>query len=223
MTPIGTRPSTERRAPQSRAGGPFGTRASLGRYAAALFIASAVLFSTPAGGVLHSAAERRHPAGGMSRRRLAMRDRDHPMPDVCVPHGHGRSHDQRRQRGIRVPLDAGLPSADSARVAFCPVTDPPTIVSGGDPQCAYGLDPDQVIVNPIVVPVTPDGTVGATYPTQIDPSGEDNAPIGASPIISNNDPKPPSSVTMPLTIAESRSKIFPGATRPLRKTLRTQR
>ena len=84
-----------------------------------------------------------------------------------------------------------FPTADSVRVAFCPTTNPPTIVSGGDPQCAYGLDPEQVIVNPIVVPVTPDGTVGASYPTQLDPSGQDNAPIGASPIISNDDPKTP--------------------------------
>lgn len=189
--PVWSRFRTRESSPsRGGSGGRSGGRTSLGRYAAALFIASAVLFSTPAGGILHLAAGADTPAacpGGVSQCvTVTIPCQSSACPTVTV----GPTADVGDGEYVYLSMQ-DFPTADSVRVAFCPTTNPPTIVSGGDPQCAYGLDPEQVIVNPIVVPVTPDGTVGASYPTQLDPSGQDNAPIGASPIISNDDPKTP--------------------------------
>ncbi len=167
-------------------------RAPLGRYAAALFVASAVLFSTPAGGLLHSAAGAVTPPvacpGGVSQ--CVTITIPSSCTSSCPTVTVGPTTNVGNGEYVYLSMQ-NFPPTDSVRIAFCPITNPPTIVPGGDPQCAYGLDPEQVIVNPIVVPVTPAGTVGASYPTQFDASGQGNKPIGASPIISNNNPKTP--------------------------------
>ncbi|MFZ0668238.1 MAG: hypothetical protein WAM97_20995 [Acidimicrobiales bacterium] len=181
----------ERRSHPARPGASTFNSVRLVRYGIALFVFSAVLFSTPAGNVFNSAAVADTPQncpGGVSQ-------------CVTVQIGSGCSSScptvtigptTNVGNGEYVYIDmTNFPTTDFVRVAYCPITDPPEIVPGGDPQCANGLDPDQVSFSPIAIPVEPDGTATASYPTQFQPSGDGNAPLPADPIISNADPKVP--------------------------------
>ena len=165
--------------------------------AAALFIASAVLFSTPLSGVLHSAAGAATSVSGTTIESGSSSD-----PSDC-PGGVSQCETFQIPCGTSTcptivagpTLNVGngeyvylsmsnFPVGDDVRVALCPITDPPQIVPTGNPSCSYGIDSEQVSLTPIKVPVTADGTLGASFPTQVDPSGEDNPPIAADDLVS---------------------------------------
>lgn len=158
------------------------TNRHLGRWAVALFLLSAVIFSTPASSFLHSDAGATSAAcpGGVSQcTTVTIPCGQSTCPTVTV----GPTENVGVGQFVYLEMTNFSPS-DSVRVAYCPISNPPAVVSGGDPNCAYGVQPDQQDVKPIDVPVTSDGSVGASYPTEYDPSGESNTPIAADPIIS---------------------------------------
>jgi hypothetical protein len=159
---------------------------AMGRYAVVLFIASAVLFSTPTADGFNSVASADTPAqvcpGGVSQ-----------CVTVTIPCDTGTC--PQIVAGPTLNIGDGqyvylsmsnFPVDDEVRVAFCPITNPPVIYSTGNPSCAYGTDADEVSLSPINVPVTADGTLGASFPTQVDPAGEDNAPLDASKLVSTS-------------------------------------
>ena len=129
----------------------------------------------------------------MSRRRLAVRDRHHPLQTSTCP----MSRPDPRSTSATVSTSTcrcRTSRRTSERSHICPDHQPTDHLSDGDPSCAYGTDAEQVSLTPIDVPVTAEGTLGASFPTQVDPSGEDNAPIAASRPISTSpgDPTTPS-------------------------------
>ena len=93
--------------------------------------------------------------------------------------------------GQYVFLDlSNFPPGDTVRVAYCPTTDPVTIVA--DPQCAQGpFLGSGTNLSPSVLPVQADGTVQASFPTEVDASGESNVPISANQLVTTVPPPPP--------------------------------
>jgi hypothetical protein len=83
---------------------------------------------------------------------------------------------------------SNFPAGDTARVAYCPTTDPVTIVA--DPQCGRGPFLGTVL-SPSVLPVQANGTLLASFPTEVDASGQGNAPISANQIVTSVPPVPP--------------------------------
>jgi hypothetical protein len=171
-------------APRATARRPLSS--TVGRYAVALFIASAVLFSTPALNALDSVASADTPAqtcpGGVSQCvTVTIPCSTSSCPEITA----GPTLNIGDGQYIYLSMQ-NFPVGDEVRVAYCPITDPPIIYPTGNPSCAYGTDAEQVSLTPIDVPVTASGTLGASFPTQVDPSGEDNAPITASRLVSTS-------------------------------------
>jgi hypothetical protein len=84
---------------------------------------------------------------------------------------------------------SNFPPGDTARVAYCPTTQPATIVA--DPQCASGPFLGTVL-SPSVLPVQADGTLLASFPTAVDASGPDQTPITARELVTTDPPPSPS-------------------------------
>ena len=85
---------------------------------------------------------------------------------------------------------SNFPAGDTARVAYCPTTQPVTIVA--DPECASGPFLGTVL-SPSVLPVQADGTLLASFPTDVDASGPDQTAITAHQLVTTVPPPPPSS------------------------------
>jgi hypothetical protein len=83
---------------------------------------------------------------------------------------------------------ANYPPGDTVRLAYCPTTDPPTIVA--DPQCAEGLFLGTSLTSS-VLPVQPDGSLLASFPTAVDASNEGNDPITPQQVVITNPPAAP--------------------------------
>src|ERR1700722_11513350 len=109
-----------------------GSRFVIGRYAVALFIASAVLFSTPALDGLHSVATADTPAaacpGGVSQ--CVTVQIPCTPPATCPTIVAGPTTNVGNGQYVYLSM-SNFPSTDEVRVALCPITNPPIIYPTG--------------------------------------------------------------------------------------------
>jgi hypothetical protein len=78
-----------------------------------------------------------------------------------------------------------FPPGDTARVAYCPTSQPPVIVA--DPQCASGPYLGTSL-SPSVLPVQADGSLLSSFPTEVDAVGPDQAQINAHQLVATVPP-----------------------------------
>ncbi len=156
----------------------------LGPVAAAAFLLSAMLFSTPGGTALHSVAGAVTPdtsancPGGVSQCiSVSPTGCTSSCPVVVV----GPTENVGEGEYVYLSME-DFPASYDVRIALCPVAKVPVI--GTNPSCANGLDPDGVTLSPSEVPVSPEGIGGASFPTEVDASGEGNTPLPAIKLIS---------------------------------------
>ncbi len=163
-------------------------RRRLLRFGLVLFIFSAIVFSSPVDGVLDSPAGATTPSavcpGGVSQ-----------CVTVTIP-----CHSSTCPQITAGPtLDVGngqyvylqgtdFPAGDEVRISFCPIQQPPVIYATGNPACGFGPDAEEVNLSPIASPISASGGFGASFPTQVDPAGEDNEPLTASKLVSISPP-----------------------------------
>jgi hypothetical protein len=148
----------------------------------AAFLMSAMLFSTPGGGVLHSAASADTPVancpGGVSQCvSVTPSGCTSSCPTVIV----GPTTNVGQGEYVYLSLE-DFASQTVARIALCPVGKVPVV--GTNPSCAYGQDPEGVALTPSSIQVNPTGVTGASFPTELDLGGQGNTPLPASRLIS---------------------------------------
>jgi hypothetical protein len=170
-----------------------------GRYVAAVFVASATLFYAPLSATASSGSPQKaavsagtsSPCPGGGSQCVSQ-----TIPIQCgastCPATVTAGPTTNVGGGEYVYLSmSGFPTTDWVRIAYCPTTSPPTIVSGGDPMCAFGIDEAGETLTSEALPVNAQGDVQASFGTEVDQSGEGNTAIPASPIISDTDPRTP--------------------------------
>jgi hypothetical protein len=157
-------------------------------YGLVLFLFSAVVFSSPVHGALESRAAAATPSvicpGGVSQ---CVTVTIPCQSSVCPQITAGPTLDIGNSQYVYLS-GANFPAGDEVRIAYCPIAEPPVIYSTGNPACALGVDAEQVNLSPIESPVSKAGDFGASFPTQVDLAGQDNAPLTASRLVSISPP-----------------------------------